>query len=50
MARETQRWIRGMDRVNVAERGTTCCEPRMGIGTREWYKGVRNVESRWSRG
>lgn len=39
--------------MNVGERGNgvaQCCEPRMGIGTREWYKGVRNVESRWGRG
>jgi len=27
-----------------------CCEPRMGIGTREWCKGVRSMESRWGRG
>lgn len=27
-----------------------CCEPRMGIGIREWCKRMRSVEGRWGRG
>jgi len=51
MARETT--VDSGDRWGECERKgngvAQCCEPRMGIGTREWYKGVRNVESRWGR-
>lgn len=38
MERETQRWIRGMDRVNVAERGTTW----LSAANPEWESALEN--------
>lgn len=47
-AEDSGGWVEGMEEGDDGV--ARCCEPRMGIGIREWCKRMRSVEGRWGRG